>query len=281
MRKLALLCLVALCAAGLAQAQKTRLTTGDVYCAGMVTREAVPTDMHMISGEQSNHQTVWAQGEYVYINRGSSSGVKVGDKYTVMRPLENPRRVKWFKYEPRLMAAMGTQYADLGILRVVHVEAGTSVAYVDMSCDYLQRGDIVRPFADRFVPEVKAFDGYRWPAPSGKQQAMVVSAKGFNLQIGTNDIGYLNIGSAQGAKAGDYIRIFRYQGTRHETAYQLRNTQYMIWGFGKTPIVYKWSDLPRELLGEGVVLRVTENAATVFITHALKPIFMGDYAEIK
>ena len=35
---------------------------------------------------------------------------------------------KWFKWQPQLSRAMGTMYADIGRLRVVHVQAKTSTA---------------------------------------------------------------------------------------------------------------------------------------------------------
>ncbi|MDD1679026.1 MAG: OmpA family protein, partial [Methanomicrobiales archaeon] len=79
---------------------------------------------------------------------------------------------------------------------------------------------------------------------------------------------------------GDYIRLFRFQGTRHDTAYQDRHTAYERWGFGKTPMPYHWKDLPREQLGEGIVLRSSENASTVLITSSLRDIYMGDYVEL-
>jgi outer membrane protein OmpA-like peptidoglycan-associated protein len=76
------------------------------------------------------------------------------------------------------------------------------------------------------------------------------------------------------------VRFFRYQGTRHDTAFQNYHTQYTRWGFGHTPVPYKWSDLPRDQLGEGIVLRVSENASTVLITFSLREIFLGDYLEL-
>jgi hypothetical protein len=39
--------------------------------------------------------------------------------------------------------------------------------------------------------------------------------------------------------------------------------------------------LPRDVLGEGVVLRVGKNAATVLITLSEKEIFPGDYVELE
>jgi hypothetical protein len=39
--------------------------------------------------------------------------------------------------------------------------------------------------------------------------------------------------------------------------------------------------LPREVLGEGIVLSVTRNAATVLITYSSTDMYAGDYVEIE
>jgi len=279
-RNVGILCLLLAAAASTAHGQMRRLAPGDVYCSGMFTREAIPNDLYMVSGEESNYQTIYAQGDYIYINRGSAGGVKVGDQFSVMRKVKTPSHWKWFSTQPTLLKAMGDQWADLGRVRVVHVEGNTAVALVTMACGYLQRGDVVRPFAERPTPALRAWDGNRWPAPTGKAQGMVVMSREFEQVDGMDDVIYINVGSAQGAKVGDYVRVFRYQGTRHETAYQTRNTQYAMWEFGKTPVPYKWNDLPREYLAEGVILRASENASTVFISQSLKQFYHGDYVEL-
>jgi hypothetical protein len=54
-----------------------------------------------------------------------------------------------------------------------------------------------------------------------------------------------------------------------------------MYGFGSTPVAYKWNDLPREVLGEGIVLNASPNSSTVLITYSRIEIFAGDYAEIE
>lgn len=267
--------------AGSVAAQSRRPNYDDIYCSGNVTTESIPYDMYLISGEESSPQTVFGQGNLVYINRGSGGGVKVGDEFLVMRPVKDPANFKWFEAQNQLARAMGKQWADIGRLKVVAVYDNVSTARVIHTCDFLQRGDHVRPLTARNVPEIRseAFDLF--PKPTGRPLAMVVNSKRFVRIVGTHDIIYVNLGSGQGVKEGDYFRIFRYQGTNHDTAYQLPNRQYMMFGFGSTPVRYTWKDLPREMLGEGVVLRVSDNAAVVMITHAVKEIFMGDYVELK
>ena len=63
----------------------------DVYCSGVVTTEAVPRDSYIITGEESNLDVVFSDHDYVFINKGSSKGVKVGDEFSVIRPVETPQ----------------------------------------------------------------------------------------------------------------------------------------------------------------------------------------------
>lgn len=254
----------------------------DIYCSGMVTYEAVPYDTYLISGEQSNYKVTFDQGDLVYINKGSGQGAKVGDEFLVMRPVREHLRFNWFKGQTGLLRAMGTQYLDLGRLRVVHTLPNVSIAEVVFSCDYMQRGDYALPFIERPAPPFKAeakFD--RFAPVSGRPVGTVVTTKNFGQVAGTNSTVYVNLGSAQTTRVGDYVRIFRYQGTRAETVYQTSGTAYEMYGFGSTPVRYSWNGLPREILGEGIVLRVSPNASTVVITLSLHEIYVGDYAELE
>jgi hypothetical protein len=55
----------------------------------------------------------------------------------------------------------------------------------------------------------------------------------------------------------------------------------MLYGFGSTPVKYEWDSLPREILGEGIVLRVSGNTATLMLTAVRREIYAGDYVEIE
>lgn len=253
-----------------------------VYCSGFVTDQKVAEEIRLISGEQSKIKLTFSQGDYVHVNRGVNQGVREGDRFMVVRPVKDPLEIPWFKWQSKLLRAMGTQYADLGEVRVVKVQPSVSIAEVTFSCGYMQRGDILRPYAERTAPPLKegaAFDHF---APiSGKPVAMVVAGKDFAQAVGSNDTIYVNLGTNQGVKSGDYFRIFRYQGTRSETAPTERDFQYKLYGFGSAPQRYQWNDLPREILGEGIVLNVSHNSSTVLITYSGSDIYTGDYVELE
>jgi len=46
---------------------------------------------------------------------------------------------------------------------------------------------------------------------------------------------------------GDYFRVFRYQGTRNDLIYQVRNMAYKAYGYGSTPVAYQWIIFPDRL----------------------------------
>jgi hypothetical protein len=252
-----------------------------VNCSGFIS-DKVPDDIRLVSGEQSNPKVTFSHGDYVYINRGRDKGVQVGDRFSVIRPDKDPMDVPWFKWQQKLIKAMGQPYLDAGQLRVVNVQPNVSIAEVGFSCGYLQRGDIVRPYVERPSPPFKDASAFDHFAPvSGKRVAMVVAGPDYTQLYGKNSTVYVNLGSNQSVRLGDYFRVFRYQGTLTETVPQTKGYQYKMYGFGTTPAKYEWKDLPREVLGEGVVINEGPNACTVLITYSAIDIHAGDYVEIE
>jgi hypothetical protein len=279
--------------AAAAQDQPNVPRAGDIYCSGEVTSESIPQDTYVITGEQSATKITFDEGDYVYVNKGSNQGVKVGDEFSVVRAIKDPYGIEWTKWEFAILHKMGTVWEDEGRVKVLVVRPDVSIGQVEHSCNYVQRGDILLPFSERPAPPLKSEANFdRFAPANGKPLAMVITGKKFQQQVGNEDIVYVNLGNTQGVKIGDYFRIFRYQGTQHETAYQTPRYAFDmefesavpdvgIYGFGKVPKKYDWSNVPREDVGEGIVLRTGPNSATVLITFCLRPIFPGDYVEIE
>ncbi|HEY6129461.1 MAG TPA: hypothetical protein VIW23_14905 [Candidatus Acidoferrum sp.] len=253
-----------------------------VYCSGFYTSQKVPDDLRLVSGEQSAYKISFASRDLVYLSKGTNQGVKEGDRFSVVRQEDDPNRVMWFKWQEKLTRAMGNHFSDLGQLEVINAQPNTAIAKVSMSCKMMQRGDIVLPFAERPVGPYKndsAFDSF---APvSGKPVAMVVRGRDTQQMTGRWDTVFVNLGTSQGVKVGDYFRIFRYQGTHSDTMPIEKNYQDQLYGFGSNPKHYAWNDLPREVLGEGIVLNASQNSATVLVTVTRREIFSGDYVELE
>ena len=286
---LAALCLVAFAGAEVCYGQSgpAAQTTSQpgyttVYCSGFVKDTKLPDDLYIISGEQPGYKIIYTQGEYVYLNHGTDNGVRVGDRFMVVRPTKDPTPVDWFKGQSKIAKAMGNLYADVAQLRVVNVQAKTAIAEVSFSCADINRGDIVRPFEERAVPPYKEAGTFDHFAPvSGKPVGTVVAAATFEQSQGQGVTVYINLGAAQGVKVGDYMRIFRFQGKDLEYAPQSKGYAYQLYGYGSSPKRYEWKDLPREVLGEGIVLNASKNAATVYVTFSSAELYPGDNAEIE
>ena len=266
----------------------------DLYCTGTITNEDVPRDTYVITGEGSNYKITFTEGDYVYLNKGAAAGLKVGDTFSAIRKVEDPTEIDWAKWQSQIIKRMGTWWEDEGRVTVTVVNPNTAIAQVSNTCNYLQRGDTLLPFKERLAPPLKSEANFdRFAPPSGKAMAMVMIGKAFQVSFGTNDVFYVNLGSAQGVKVGDYFRIFRYTGTQHETAYQTRDAAFdletndtiygRVYGFGVTGDKKKWNweNTPREVIGEGIVLRTGTNSATILTTYSLRDFYVGDYVELE
>jgi hypothetical protein len=280
--------------AAVAQTSPASPRPQDLYCSGTITNEDVPRDTYVITGEGSNYKITFTEGDYVYLNKGAAEGVKVGDVFSAIRKVEDPTEEDWSKWQSQIIRRMGTWWEDEGRVTVVVVNPNTAIAQVSNTCNYLQRGDTLLPFKERLAPPLKSEANFdRFAPASGKAMAMVMIGKAFQISFGTNDVFFVNLGAAQGVKVGDYFRIFRYTGTQHETAYQTRDAAFdlasndtiygRVYGFGVTgdKKKWKWDNTPREVIGEGIVLRTGTNSATILTTYALRDFYVGDYVEIE
>ncbi len=276
-----------------AQSNPTIPSPGVVDCSGIVTTQRVPRNTYVITGEGSNYRIAFNDGEDVFINKGSDQGVKAGDEFQVVREVQDPYVIQWTEWEQHILSKMGRMWADEGRLQVLVARPKVSIARVEGECDFIQRGDIVVPFVQRAQPEIKTASHFdQFAPPNGKPLAMIITGKNFIAAMGAQNIAYVNLGTGQGVKVGDYFRIFRYQGTQHDAIYQTPRYAFdqdfgmsvkdvHILGFGSVPKKWNWSNVPRQSIGEGLVLRTAPNSSTVLITFSLSEIYPGDYVELE
>lgn len=285
MRGKAILMAVAIAFATTSHAQSAPVRTpipSDMYCPGVYTSTPPPSDTVLITGEGSDYKLTFQEGDYVYINKGEGQGVHVGDEFSIIRAVGEPTRVAWFYQEFSLMHAMGTLWEDEGRVKVVVAQPNVAIAQVENSCEYLQRGDIALPFQQRPAPPLKSEDKFDRFAPvSGKAKATVVTGKHFQQTYSADDVVYVNLGSAQGVKVGDYFRVFRYTGNQNEFAYQTKRMAFDVYGFGAVSKEFNRDNVPREVLGEGIVVRTSQNSSSMIITFALREVYAGDFVELE
>ena len=289
--KIALAALILGLIGTVAPAQEKVLTPGmnELYCSGVITTEEVPRDTYIITGEESNYRITFEGGDHVFINKGAEQGARIGDEFLVVRPVKDTIRIEWTKWQHSTLRDMGKLWEDEGRIKVTALRSDVAIAEVEHTCDYVQRGDIVLPFVARVAPPLKPAGKFdRFAPPTGKTLAMVITGKKYQQEVGRNDIIYVNLGSNQGLRVGDYFRIFRYEDAHHEKVFQTHRFAFdvegdwgPVYGFGSAPSKYTWQNMPHENIGEGIVLRTGPDSATVLITRSLQEIFPGDYVELE
>jgi len=268
-------------------------SAADLYCAGFVNKQLLPNANFVAGGLNTPNTTKFINQDMIYV---MGHGYQTGQVYSVVRELRDPNRFEMYDGQHAMVQAMGQPYADLGRVRIVDTRHKAAIAYVEFSCEPIDPGDILIPFTERpaisYHPPLK-FDRFA-PANHGVS-GRIVLAKDFDSQLGTGAKVYMNVGSNQGVKVGDYFRAVRpYTYDLHDPVDSLSFAAYDVVEdtqrrppsleshlFRGTdgPVIHV-ADLPRRSVGELVVLSITPTTATGMIVFALEDVHIGDGVEI-
>ena len=266
-------------------------TAADIYCAGFLTKGRVPDANYVDGGLQTPFDTKFALGELVYL---AGTGYQAGQLYSIVRELRDINEYEIYPGQNKILADTGRPYGEIGRVRVVDTRSHSAIAQVEFSCDPINPGDLVLPFVEKQpitfrVPE--HFD--RFKPGNSKLSGRVVLGKDFDGFLGTGMKLYLNVGSNQGVKVGDYFRVVRsytetlndpvdslsyFTGTSEDT--QMHQPSFEGNFFTKTngPNIHV-ADLPRRAVGEVVVLNVTPTSSSAMVVFALEDVHAGDTVE--
>ena len=267
-------------------------TRSDLYCAGFVNKERLPNANFVAGGLDTPTTTQYADGEIIYL---AGKNYELGKQYTIVRELRDPNRYETFAGEFAMLKAMGQPYAELATVRVVDTRSKMAIAHIEFSCQPLLPGDIAIPFVEKpsisFHPPLH-FD--RFAPANGKLSGRIVAAREFDSELGSGMKVYMNLGSNQGVKPGDYFRAVRaYEADLHNAVDSLsfkastaEDTQ------AKPPSIDQKmltktngpdihvADFPRRAVGEIVVLTTTPTTSTGMIVFAMEDMHLGDGVEL-
>jgi hypothetical protein len=267
-------------------------THADLYCAGLINQQKLPDANFIAGGLQTPNTTRYTTGQLVYLE---GSGYQVGQEYTVLRETINPSKHEIFPGQTHILNGLGQPYADEGLIKIVDTRQKMAVAQIEFSCDGILPGDLLIAYAERpaisFHPPVR-FDRF---APAGaKTSGRIVMARDFDGMVATGSKVYLNVGSNQGVKPGDYFRAVRlYSADKSDEADTLSFSASQIDDSQKNPPAIDptflnrtkggaihTANLPRRSVGEIVVLSSTPTTATGMIVFALEDVHIGDGVEL-
>jgi hypothetical protein len=267
-------------------------TYADVYCSGFINRQVLPDANFVAGGLQTPTTTKFTRGDMVYL---LGSGYTTGAEYEIIRALRDIDEYEMYPGQRKLMKATGQPYGEIGRVRIVDTRSKAAVAQVEYACDPINPGDTAIPFAEKamvnFHPPLR-FDRF---LPTGsKVSGRIVMGRDFDSVLGTGQKVYINVGTNQGVKVGDYFRAVRtYEADLNDPVDSLsfkaalsEDTQMKqasvdpsMFTKGNGPVIHV-RDLPRRAVGEIVVIGTTPTTATGMIVFAMEDVHAGDGVEL-
>lgn len=267
-------------------------TYADLYCAGFLSPKLLPNSTFVAGGLQTPTTTKFVNGDMVYLAGG---GYQTGQQYTILREMQDVNEYELFKGQRSAVRAAGQLYSELARVRIVDTRSKMAIAQIEFSCDPVNPGDFAVPFVEKqtvgFHPQIH-FD--RFLPPNNQVKGRILLAKDFDSQLGTGLKVYMNIGSNQGVKVGDYVRAERaytadledpvdslsFKASTSEDT-QKRPPSIEPNFFNKTngPKIHV-ADLPRRSVGEIVIIGTTPTTSTGMIVFSLEDVHLGDAVEL-
>ena len=243
-------------------------TYSDLNCAGFISKENYNHANYLVAGAEAPSTTQFAEGDTLFLE---GSGYTEGERYSVIRELRDPNRYPAFEGQRQAIASAGQPYQELGRVRVTAMRGKTAVAKVEFSCTAMVAGDLVVPFVEKQpVPFKPAANFDRFPAGDSSVAGRILMAKEFDVVVGPGQKVYLSIGSSQGVKVGDYFRAVRSYDPKKQDpveaiGFKMQQTEDNM---KQQPKVTSgtFAGLPKQALGEMIVLSVTPTSATAMVT---------------
>jgi hypothetical protein len=240
---LAAVCALAASGATAQTADKLTPVQIAVACAPPPVIGSVPAEASRIIGSQDSvNRNVFGTPEVLVISGGTDRGMVLGQEYFVRRVARHAET-----YNDKLPH----QFTTIGWLRVVAVNATTTVASVDHACGDILVGDFLEPFQMPELPpgDITAVDTTREPDFTSISKVLYGSEE------------------RRSSGAGDFMLIER--GMNQDVAV---GGHYAIYRDLKAP------GTPLSSIGEATVVSVGPTMALIRINRARDAVFSGDLA---
>jgi hypothetical protein len=212
-----------------------------IETSGFVSVEALRGASAIVD---STVDRVWL-GDHDSVIIGLGEGqVQVGDRFDIFRTTSAVS-------DPDDGRPVGWATLALGWLEVKEVHGETAVAMIESSRGEIRRGD-------RVLPRVQAGPDI---AVGAKPEIVgsVVYTWADRIEMGGDDVVYLNRGSDAGLQVGSPLEVFRPLGTEVDDAQE------------------QVKQLPDHVIARMLVVSTTPDTATAVVTHSASEIEVGDH----
>lgn len=232
-------------------------TEADIYCWGYLGDEDEPLPNRVYSFEDVELKYVRrartqitgvAEGDVIFVEGGTSTGLIAGDTYIVVKPAE-------LVDHPESGDVIGRHYDYRGQVRILCATDNQATAIVTQSCKDIQIGDRLKPMPVVPIPLARQTEMANVCTPeSGKTNGYIVNAQDYRHALGEGNVVEINLGRDDFVEPGDFLTVYRYNSG---------------------------TNTPRQILGEVGVLTAEGKTATGKITRMRYSMRVGDRVELK
>ena len=269
-----------------------KATYADLYCAGFISKHILPDANYVTGGIETPTTTKFVRGDIVYLK---GNNYTLGAEYEIVRALRDVNEYEMFPGQAKLLKETGQPYQEVGRVRVVDTRSKTAIAQIEYTCDPVNPGDTAIPFAEKqAVPFHDPVHFDRFLPASNKVSGRILMGKDFDSELGTGHKVYINIGSNQGVKIGDYFRAVRNYSAdlkdpvdslsfkaaiAEDTQKKTPSVDPHMFTKSNGPVIHV-AEMPRRAVGEIVIIGVTDTTATGMIVFAPEVVHAGDGVEL-
>jgi hypothetical protein len=267
-------------------------TYSDLYCAGFISKQILPDANFVAGGLQTPSTTKFTRGDMIYLK---GTGYAAGAEYEIVRALRDVNEYEVFPGQRKVLKETGQPYEEIGRVKIIDTRSRAAIAQIEYACDGVNPGDTAIPFAEKQLVSFHSpirFD--RFLPASSKVSGRIVMGKDFDSQLGTGQKVYINVGSNQGVKIGDFFRAVRTYETdlkdpvdslsfkaaiAEDSQKKTPSVDPNMFTKSNGPVIHV-RDLPRRAVGEIVIIGVTNTTATGMVVFSMEDVHAGDGVEL-
>jgi hypothetical protein len=234
---------------GAAEALIPAIEETALQCAHYVIDGHEDESLLLAGSEDGATKNAFGDRDILYLNKGSNSGVKAGDVYSL-------HHVAYTVKHPDTNRSIGTKVETTGWARVILVQENTATVQVEQACMDIHIGDYLKPFEKMPIPLIaRHAPPDRMTPPTGRTTGTVVDIAEDAMIAGERQLVTLNIGTANGVAPGNLFSVYK--------------------------VMYPSVPTPRNVIGELVVVAVRERTSTARVLYSRDAIMNGDKAELR
>jgi hypothetical protein len=196
---------------------------------------------HVVSHRDDAGRGLLGPNDLLRIDAGEKQGVADGQNLVVRRRFETGER-----FAPKKLQTYGEQ--TVGLVQIVETQADSSVAIVVYACGEISAGDAI----ERYVPQ-PAFFAVSPGTPRFDDPARITTGEYGQQAATAGQMMVIASGIMQGVQRGQQLTIFR-RAEAHSG--------------------------PMNIIGDGVIVAVRADSATIRIERAIDAVMVGDLVAI-